>query len=160
MRVADAAWLLEHSEATAANPGFVWKYMTDVANWSDPPASFSLDGPFEAGAHGMTVLPDRQPYRWTIEEVQPGSSYTIGSELDEAMLLCHWRFDPLPEGGTRLTQRIGIAGRAAARHAEAVRSGFEPTLSVGMKRIALLLSEAQAREVHGAAQQGVEADEA
>jgi hypothetical protein len=160
MGLADVQWLLEHSEATAANPGFVWKYMTDVTNWSDPPATFSLDGPFEAGSHGMTVLPDREPHRWTIEEVQPGSSYTIGSELDEAMLLCHWRFGALPEAGTRLTQRIGVAGRAAARHAEAVRSGFEPTLAVGMKRIAGLLSEAQAREVHGAAQQGVEADEA
>jgi hypothetical protein len=138
----------------------VWKYLSNVANWNDPPASFSIDGPFEAGARGMTVLPGREPYRWTIDEVQPGRSYTIGSDLDEARLLFQWRFDPLPEGGTRLTQRIGVAGRAAAKHAEGVRSGFEPTLAVGMKRIALLLSEAQGREAHEAAQQGVEADEA
>jgi hypothetical protein len=160
MGLVETEWLLVHSEATSANPGFVWKYMTEVTNWSDPPASFSLDGPFEAGSHGMTVLPDREPYRWTIEDVQPGTSYTIGSELDEATLLCQWRFDPEPNGGTRLTQRIGVAGRAAPRHAEAVRSGFEPTLAAGMKRIALSLSEAQSREVHGAAQQRVEADEA
>jgi hypothetical protein len=152
MHVRDAEWLIEHSEVAAASPAFVWKYWTDVTHWVDPPASFSLDGPFEAGSRGMTVLPDRDPIRWTIEEVQPGSSYTIGSELGGAMLLCHWRFDPLPEGGTKLTQRIGVAGPDAARHAEGVRSVFEPTLASGMKRIALLLSQAQAR-THGAAQQ-------
>jgi uncharacterized protein YndB with AHSA1/START domain len=147
----EAEWLLEHSEVTAASPAFVWKYWTDVTNWVDPPARFTLDGPFEAGSRGVTLLPDRKPFRWVIEEVQPGHSYTLGSELDGAVLLCHWRFDPLPEGGTRLTQRIGVAGRDAARHAEGVRSGFEPSLAAGMKRIALQLSQAQAR-VEGAAQ--------
>ena len=111
MRMSEAKWLLEHSEVTAASHAFVWKYWTDVTNWADPPARFTLDGPFEAGSRGVTVLPDRDPLTWVIEEVQPGHSYTIGSELDGAVLLCHWRFDPLPGGGTRLTQRIGVAGR-------------------------------------------------
>ena len=158
MRATDAVWLLEHSEATAADPAFVWKYWTDVTNWADPPAAFSLDGPFEAGSRGMTVLPDREPQQWSIEEVRQGSSYTIGAELNGATLLCHWSFDALPDGGTRLTQRIGVAGRDATQHAEGIRLGFEPTLASGMKRIALLLSQAQA-QVHGAAQQGDEADE-
>ena len=150
--MSEAEWLLEHSEETTASPVFVWDCWTDVANWVDPPASFKLDGPFEAGSRGVTLLPDRDPVVWFIEEVQPGRSYTIGSELDGAVLLCHWRFDPLPGGGTRLTQRIGVAGKDAARHAAGVRSGFEPTLAAGMKRIALQLSEAQAR-VQGAAKQ-------
>jgi hypothetical protein len=141
----EAEWLLEHSEVTSASQAFVWKYWTDVTNWSDPPARFSLDGPFEAGSRGATLLPDREPVRWVIEEVQPGHSYTLGTELDGAMLLWHWRFDPLPEGGTRLTQRIGVAGKDAARQAEGVRSAFEPSLAEGMKRIALQLSQAQAR---------------
>jgi hypothetical protein len=143
--MSEAEWLLEHSEVTAASLAFVWKYWTDVTNWVDPPASFKLDGPFEAGSRGVTLLPDRDPLGWVIEEVQPGSSYTIGSELDGAVLLCHWRFDPLPGGGTRLTQRIGVSGRDAARQAEGVRSIFEPTLAAGMKRIALQLSQAHAR---------------
>jgi hypothetical protein len=146
MAATDTEWVLEHSEPTSASPAFVWSYMTNVTNWADPPARFSLDGPFESGSRGMTALPDREPLRWTIEEVQPGSSYTIASALDEAMLLCHWRFDPLPEGGTMLTQRMGVAGKDAARHARGVRGGFGPTLAAGMKRMALLLSEAQARE--------------
>lgn len=148
----EAEWLLEHSESTEASLAFVWRYWTDVSNWADPPASFKLDGPFEAGSRGLTLLPDRDPVSWVIEEVQPGNSYTIGSELDGAVLLCHWRFDPLPGGGTRLTQRIGVEGRDAARQAEGVRSGFAPTLAAGMRRIALQLSQAQAR-VGGAAQQ-------
>jgi hypothetical protein len=145
MRMSGAEWLLEHSEVTVASLAFVWKYWTDVTNWVGPPASFKLDGPFEAGSRGATLLPDRDPLSWVIEEVQPGNSYTIGSELDGAVLLCHWRFDPLPGGGTRLTQRIGVAGRDAAQHAAGIRSGFEPTLAAGMKRIALQLSQAQAR---------------
>jgi hypothetical protein len=148
----EAEWLLEHSEVTTASLAFVWEYWTDVANWVDPPARFELHGPFEAGSRGVTLLPDRDPFGWFIEEVQPGSSYTIGSELDGAVLLCHWRFDPVPGSGTRLTQRIGVAGREAARHAADVRSGFEPTLAAGMKRIALQISEAQAR-AQGAAGQ-------
>jgi hypothetical protein len=146
MGLPDVDWLLEHSEVTAASPAFIWKYMTDVTNWNDPPARFSLEGPFEAGSRGMTLLPDGEPYRWTIEQVQPGRSYTIGSELDQSRVLFQWRFDPRPEGGTRISQRIGVAGPAAARHAEAVRSGFEPTLAGGMKRIALMVSEAEARQ--------------
>jgi hypothetical protein len=141
--MSEAEWLLEHSEVTTASPEFVWEYWTDVSNWVDPPASFKLDGPFVAGSRGVTLLPDRDPFGWFIEEVQPGRAYTIGSELDGAVLLCHWRFDPVPGSGTRLTQRIGVAGREAARHAADVRSGFEPTLAAGMKRIALQLSHAQ-----------------
>jgi hypothetical protein len=150
MGLTQAEWLLEHSEATAASPAFAWKYMTNVANWSDPPARFTLNGPFEPGSCGMTVLPGQDPFRWTVDAVEPGRSYTIGSQLEGARLSCEWRFDSMPEGGTRITQRIGVAGEAAARHAEGVRSGFGPTLAVGMKRIALLLSEAQAREAHDA----------
>jgi Polyketide cyclase / dehydrase and lipid transport len=143
IRLSETEWLLEHSEVTAASVAFVWTYLTDVTNWADPPANFKLDGRFEVGSRGVTLVPERDPLSWVIEEVQPGSSYTIGLELDGAVLLCHWRFDPLPEGGTRLTQRIGVAGRDAARHAEGVRSGFEPTLAAGMKRIARQLAQAQ-----------------
>jgi hypothetical protein len=145
MSLPAVTWLLEHSELSVASPGFAWSYMTNVTNWNDPPARFSLDGPFEAGAHGTTLLPDQEPFLWTVAEVQPGTSYTIASDLDDATLVCHWRFEAASEGGTRLTQRIGVAGNSAARHAEAVRSGFAPTLAAGMKRIALMISEAQAR---------------
>jgi hypothetical protein len=141
----DVEWLLEHSEVTAASPDFVWKHMTDPTNWDDPPAKFALNGPFESGSRGTTELPDQDPLHWVIREVRRGSSYTIETELEGAVLLWEWSFEPLPEHRTRLRQRIGVAGGAAARHAEAVRQGFAPTLSKGMKRIARLLAEAEAQ---------------
>ena len=153
MRANDTEWLLEHSEMTDANPLFVWQYWTDVTHWVDPPASFSLDGPFRAGSCGETIFPDREPLRWTLEEVHAGVSYTIASDLDGAVLLFQWRFDPAAGGGTKLAQRIGLSGPGSASHAEGVRSAFASTLGAGMKRIAILLSEAQARS-EGAAQQG------
>jgi len=144
MRLGEVEWLLEHSEVTSATPSFVWKFWTDVGNWSDPPATFRIDGPFIEGTRGMTRFPNREPLHWQLQEVEVGSSYTIALEIEGAVLLCHWRFEAVA-GGTRLTQRIGLSGPEASRHAEGVRSGFGSTLEPGMKRIALLLSEAQAK---------------
>jgi hypothetical protein len=136
-------WLLEHSEATAAPPEFAWSYWTDVSNWSDPPATFVLEGPFQEGTRGSTLLPDREPFHWTLRDVRPGRGYALESDLDGARLVCQWTFEPLPAGGTRLTQRIGVTGPGAEGQAEAVRSAFEPTLAAGMERIA--------RQIAGAA---------
>jgi len=148
MRLSEVEWLLEHSEVTSATPSFVWRFWTDVGNWSDPPATFRLDGPFTKGTRGVTEFPNRDPLHWQLEDVEVGSSYTIVSEIEGAALLWQWRFEPLA-GGTRLTQRIGLSGPEVARHAEGVRSGFGSTLEPGMKRIAAILSEAQA-QVEGA----------
>jgi len=144
MPTADVEWLLEHSEATVASPPFVWTYWTDVTHWDDPPASFALEGPFESGARGTTTLPDREPLRWVIREVRRGESYRIESQLPEARLVCEWSFESLPEGGTKLRQRIGVVGPGAADQVEAVRQGFGPTLAEGMRRIARLLADAEA----------------
>jgi Polyketide cyclase / dehydrase and lipid transport len=139
----DVKWLLEHAEATAAPVELAWRYWTDVRNWSDPPATFVLEGPFQEGTRGSTLLPDRQAVHWTLRDVRPGRGYTLESDLDGALLVCQWTFDPLAVGGTRLTQRIGVTGPGAERHAEAVRKAFEPTLAAGMERIA--------RQIAGAA---------
>jgi hypothetical protein len=140
--LAEVDWLIEHSETTRASPAFVWRFQTDVGNWSDPPATFRIDGPFARGTRGVTLLPGREPVPWRIDEVETGRSYTIALDLEGAVLVCHWRFEPAPEG-TRLTQRIGLRGPEAPRHAEGVRSGFGPNIEPGMKRIAALLAEAE-----------------
>ena len=138
----NVTWLLDHAEDTSAAPRFVWEYLTDVTHWADPPARFQLEGPFASGSRGTTLFPEREPLHWTIRDVDPGSSYTIESQLEGAVLLFQWFFEPLPERGTRLRQRIGVAGPSSAQHAEQVRQGFGPTLAEGMRRIATLLGEA------------------
>jgi len=138
-------WLLEHSERTTADLDVVWSFMTKVNNWSDPPAQFEMDGPFQAGACGRTTFPDREPTPWRIANVRPRESYVIALDLPGAVCLCQWSFTELPSGGAQITQRIGVAGNEAAQHAEGVRAGFQPTIEEGMKRIARLLNEAAER---------------
>ena len=123
---------------------FAWQYMTDVRNWSDPPAEFTLDGPFAAGTRGTTRMPEQDPNSWTISDVDPGRAYTIegGSFLDNATLLSHWWFDPISEHRTRVTQRLSLCGENAAAYIDDIRSGFEPNLEPGMRRLAQLMTRA------------------
>lgn len=115
-----------------------WQYMTNVCNWTDPPAEFALDGPFAPGSRGTTRMPGQPPHSWVIRDVDPGNGYTIegGSFLEGALLLVHWRFDAVSERRTRLTQRMELCGENAARYVDDIRTVFEPNLEPGMRRIA------------------------
>ena len=92
-------------------------------------------------APGVTRIPGRPPLRWAIRGVEPGRGYTIEGDsfLEGASLLVHWRFDPLTESTTLLTQRIELVGEEASRHVEDVRAGFGPHLEPGMRRTADLM---------------------
>lgn len=122
--------------------------MTDVRNWSDPPAEFTLEGPFATGTRGTTRMPGQPANLWSIHDVDPGRAYTIvgGSFMENAWLRCHWRFDPLSETRTRLTQRLELGGENAAAYVDDIRSGFEPNLEPGMRRIAQLMARAAQRQ--------------
>ena len=50
--MSEIAWQIAHSVDSKADLPFAWAYITDVANWDDPPATFELEGPFEAGSYG------------------------------------------------------------------------------------------------------------
>ena len=132
------AWECQHSVDCDAPVSFAWQYMTDVSNWSDPPAEFLLDGPFATGSRGTTRMPGQPPAAWVIRALDPGKSYTIegGSFLDRAVMLFHWRFDALPGGRTRLTQRMELRGDNAVTYIDEIRAGFEPNLAPGMRRVA------------------------
>jgi hypothetical protein len=141
-------WTCEHSVDVDVPAAFAWCYMTDVRNWNDPPAEFELDGPFANGACGTTRMPDRPPLSWTIAEVDRGSGYTIVGDgfLENASLSVRWRFEPVSDDRTRLTQRMELSGVNAPAHVEAIRAAFEPNLEPGMRRIADLLVGAMAME--------------
>ena len=141
----EIAWQLEHSVETDASPRFAWGYLTDVRNWDDPPAQFALNGPFAAGSQGTTLMPDQEPLRWRISDVQPGQSYTIEAQLEGAMLSFEWCFGAVPDGRTRLTQRIVLSGNNAAANAQQVEASFGANLQGGMKKIAATIATAEAR---------------
>jgi hypothetical protein len=66
-------------------------------------------------------------------------------ELDRAILTFEWRFDASSAQGTRMTQKIVLAGENAAAYAEQIRAGFSPGLADGMRRIASEMAAAQRR---------------
>ena len=133
---------LEHSVEADVSTPFAWRFRTDVANWNDPPAKFALDGPFEAGSRGTTILPGQAPIHWYIRDVQPGKSF-VEMQLDRAALSFEWRFDAMSEYRTRLTQRIVLSGENAAAYAGQVEAGFGPNLADGMRRIAAEMAAAE-----------------
>ena len=144
MRI-EPVWTCERSVDVEVPASFAWDYMTDLRNWSDPPAEFALDGPFAAGARGTTRMPGRPAVHWAIDMVDAGHAYTIRSSLSERVwILFHWRFEPRLEGGTRVTQRLELFGEDAADQIGEVRAAFESNLEPGMQRIGRLM-QASAR---------------
>lgn len=142
------AWECERSVDADVPVSFAWTYMTNVSNWSDPPAEFSLDGPFAVGSRGTTWMPGQAPYRWLIRDLDPGRAYTTEiAAFGAVLLLFHWRFDELPEGRTRLTQRIELHGESVAAYVDQIRAGFEPNLEPGMRRIAESMAVSHRRGV-------------
>jgi hypothetical protein len=139
------AWQIEHAVETEATLSLVWSYMTEVSNWDDPPARFELDGPFAAGSQGTTVMPGQESTQWRIREVHPHRSYVIDTDLEGARLWFEWRFEPISENKTRLTQRIALSGDGAAKHVEAIQAGFGSHLAAGMERIAAAIERARSR---------------
>jgi hypothetical protein len=128
-------WELAHSVATSADPAFVWKYMSDVANWDDPPAEFKLWGPFVDGSKGTTVAAGQERH-WQLRDVHPMSGYTVEFPLDRAALSFEWKFGPLPDGRTLLSQRVVLKGENAAVYLSEVEPAFTASLAPGMNRIA------------------------
>jgi len=137
-----AAWEIEHSVETTASPTFAWNFWTDVGNWDDPPAKFELDGTFAAGSRGTTRLPGQEPLRWFIAEVTPPSAATIEMSLDGASLSFQWRFEGLPDGRTRLTQRIALQGEKAELYLAQVKDAFAANLPGGMNKMAAAMANA------------------
>ena len=141
--MSEIAWQSEYSVEADVSPAFAWRFRTDVATWNDPPARFALDGPFEAGSQGTTLLPGQEPLHWRIREVLPGKSFLIEMQLDRATLTFEWRFEDLPGSRTKLTQHIVLSGDNAGVYVPQVEAGFGPNLPDGMKRAAAEMAAAE-----------------
>ena len=144
MLMAKVAWEITHAVETSADPLFAWKYWTTVSNWDDPPAAFELQGPFQAGSHGITRIPGQPPIEWFLREVRPPSTATIAIPLVQAVLSFEWRFDGLPDGRTRISQRITLEGENAEAYRSQVAATFTANLPNGLAKIARAMAEAHA----------------
>ena len=139
----DPVWVCERSVDAEVPASFAWQYMTDVRNWNDPPAAFTLDGPFVEGGRGTTRMPGQADRGWTIADVAPGRGYTLRTAVaEDVFVLFHWHFDPLTDRRVRLTQRVELYGENAAEYMSDIQSAFEPHLEAGMRRVATMMSRA------------------
>src|SRR6266542_4048219 len=127
---------LKYSVEADVSAEFAWRYRTDVANWSDPPATFTVEGPFAAGTCGTTIFPGQAPLQWRIGDVRVGEWFVIEMPLDGAMLTFEWWFEAVATDRVKLTQEIGLSGEKAGDYAAQVEAGFGGNLADGMKRIA------------------------
>ena len=139
----DHELILEHSVEADVSAAFAWNYRTDVATWSDPPATFLLNGPFVEGAEGTTLTPGQDPLTWWIRDVHTGSSFAIEMPLDRATLRFEWHVVPISEQRTKLRQRIILSGSNAKAYREQVQRGFGPTLAAGMARMSADITAAE-----------------
>jgi len=137
----EPAWEFQHSVECNATRRFAWGYWTNVANWNDPPASFHLDGPFQAGSRLTTTLPD-QTWHSIIRAVEPDREAIIEMELPDAVLSFHWKFEELVEDRTRITQRLVLKGANAKAFVAQVVI-FEQSVPDGMKKVVGEIERAQ-----------------
>ena len=141
--MSEIVWQLEYSVEADVSPTFAWNFMTDVKNWDDPPAEFTLEGPFAAGTRGTTRMPGQAGMSWYIREIVPDTFYAVEAQLDRATLWFEWRFEPVSDRRTLLKQRIILTGENAATYVGPVEAAFGANLAPGMKRIAEAMGKPQ-----------------
>ena len=140
--MSDVAWETTCSVDSQTSLEFAWAYMTNVANWDDPPATFELEGPFAAGSRGITRTPGQEPRHWRLTRVLPLESYVLEAEVGNAAAMSvEWRFDRLGDGA-RLTQHIVLKGENAAAYRSQVEAAFASNLEPGMRRIVSAIERA------------------
>jgi hypothetical protein len=143
----EPVWTTQESVDVDVPVSSAWTFMTNVSNWSDPPAEFSLEGPFASGAHGMTRMPGQPPTSWIIRDVIHQRAYTIEVAVaSDASVRFRWRFDRVSEQRTTLTQRVELWGDDAATLVNTIRAAFEPNLASGMQRVAKMMTEHAAQD--------------
>src|SRR5262249_60570362 len=106
----------EHSVECPVSRDFAWRFWTDVANWTHDISveSVTIDGPFAAGAKGVTKPRGGDPVEWRLVEVQDRSAALIEIALSGATIRFHWRYEGAAGGGGGVTPRGALAsGRAA-----------------------------------------------
>lgn len=131
--MSEPVWEFEHSIECNAPREFCWSYWTNIANWDDPPARFCLQGPFEDGSRITTELPEQTLFS-VIRNVETGHAATIELGLPNATFCFHWRFEDLPEGRTRIYQRLALSGEDAGLFVEQAKV-MGQTAPDGVKRL-------------------------
>ena len=133
--MADTPLVLEHSIEADVSPAFAWTFRTDITTWSEPPATFQLDGSFAEGSRGLTLMPGQEPRAWWIRDVRPGDSFAIEMPLDHATLRFEWHLAAASERRTKLTHRVILAGDNMGTYRKQVEDEFGANLAAGLEKM-------------------------
>lgn len=112
--------------------------MSDMSNqvrMESAVESIELDGPFESGTHGRTIMKE-YTQEWVLEDVIEGKQFTIVGQTegqDFSLSFC-WKMEDA-EKGTRLTQLISARGADVANFRE-ILQGMEEHVPVRLAELA------------------------
>jgi hypothetical protein len=129
------AWTFEYSVDCGVAPEFAWNFWTNVQNWvlDADVESIEIDGPFCAGARGVTNSKSSGRVEWRIVEVQTGKA-VIEFPLAGAVGRFVWTFHNLG-ASTRITQFCTLDGAQADTYAKAFGPGLEAGIPAGMRKL-------------------------
>lgn len=142
MLQADGSWIFEYSVDCGVPVGFAWSFWTDVSNWRlDPDVeSVDVDGPFAAGARGVTNSRNSGRVEWRIVEAQDLRAL-IEFPLSNAIGRFVWTFEDIG-GRTRMTQRCTLEGSEAGSYANAVGPSLSDGIPAGMGKLCAAMERA------------------
>jgi hypothetical protein len=69
-------WTFEHTIECPVSREFAWSFWTNVRNWALDPdvVSVQIQGPFAAGANGVTQTKSSGRIEWRVAELQFGKA--------------------------------------------------------------------------------------
>jgi putative intracellular protease/amidase len=127
-------WSAEHSVNAAAAPEAVWRRYRDVGTWPEwngAVESVVLDGEFKAGTRGTLTPPHQGPLPFRVVSAVENEGYVSETEIaDTVTLRTISRLTLLPDGGTRITQRVELDGPGAPYFAQS----FGSVIGAGLPR--------------------------
>lgn len=138
----EPAWWFEYSINCGVTVEFAWSFWTHVNNWAldADVESVEIDGPFVAGARGVTNSKSSGRIEWQIVEAQAGRA-VIEFPLSGALGRFFWAFEETV-GGVRITQRCALEGPQATAYAKRFGPSLEAGIPAGMKKLCITMEGA------------------
>ena len=136
-------WHTEHTLETSADPGDVWRRLAEVATWPDWDAGLSwaeLAGPFSSGSRGRLRMRGEGTRAFRLSGVEAFTSFTALVHLPLAEIR-HSHVQEASAMGTRMTQRIEIAGPLSWLYGLTRGRSLRAALAPSMRSLARIASE-------------------
>jgi hypothetical protein len=142
MPLREPAWTFEYTIDCGVTPEFAWNFWTQVSNWAlDADVdSIEIDGPFVAGAKGVTNSKSSGRIEWRIVDLRMGRA-SIEFPIPGAVGRFDWTFEETVQG-TRITQHCTLEGEQADTYAKRFGPALEGGIPDGMRKLCSAMESA------------------